>query len=70
MELNDDELNEQIIAYSRGSVAGYDILSEDGSKADEGVYSVKVRVRVEREYKNIRDCTQNCVLIKQTACNC
>lgn len=53
MELNDDELNEQIIAYSRGSVAGYDILSEDGSKADEGVYSVKVRVRVERDM--IRD---------------
>ena len=52
-ELNNDELNEQIIAYSRGSVAGYDILSEDGSKADEGVYSVKVRVRVEREM--IRD---------------
>ena len=49
-ELNNDELNEQIIAYSRGSVAGYDILSEDGTKADEGVYYVKVRVRVEREF--------------------
>ncbi len=49
-ELNNDELNEQIIAYSRGSVSGYDILSEDGTKADEGVYYVKVRVRVEREF--------------------
>ena len=45
-ELNNDELNEKIIAYSRGSVAGYEVLSEDGTKADEGVYSVKVRVRV------------------------
>ena len=49
-ELNNDELNEQIIAYSRGSVSGYDILSEDGTKASEGVYYVKVRVRVEREF--------------------
>ena len=53
IELNNDELNEQIIAYSRGSIAGYDILSEDGTKANDGIYSVKVRVRVEREL--IRD---------------
>lgn len=48
-ELNNEELTERIISYSRGSISKYDVMSEDTSKASEGLYTVKLRVWVESE---------------------
>ena len=48
-ELNNDELIENIIVYSRGSISGYEVIAEDASKSHENIYSVKLRVNVERE---------------------
>ncbi len=43
-ELNDDKLTERIISYSRGLVERYDVLSVDDSRADEGIYKLKLRM--------------------------
>ena len=48
-ELNNEELTERIISYSRGSIAKYEVTAEDTSKASEGLYTVKLRVWVESD---------------------
>ena len=48
-ELNNEELTERIISYSRGSISKYEVTGEDSSKAAEGSYTVKLRVWVESE---------------------
>ncbi|MBQ9566161.1 MAG: hypothetical protein IJU98_11305 [Synergistaceae bacterium] len=48
-ELNDDQLTERIIAYSRGLVEKYEITGVDDSRAAEGVYKLKMRVWVARD---------------------
>ncbi len=48
-ELNNDELTERIISYSRGSIAKYEVLMADDRKADEGIYSLKLKVWVESD---------------------
>ncbi len=48
-ELNNDELTERIIAYSRGSIAKYEVLMADDTKAAEGIYSLKLKVWVESD---------------------
>ena len=48
-ELNNDELTEKIISYSRGSVAKYEVTMADDTRAAEGIYKVKLKVWVERD---------------------
>ena len=48
-ELNNDQLTERIISYSRGLVEKYEITSVDDSLAAEGVYKVKMRLSIVRE---------------------
>ena len=48
-ELNNDELTERIISYSRGSIAKYEVLMADDTKADEGIYNVRLKVWVESD---------------------
>lgn len=48
-ELNDDDLTERIISYSRGSIAKYEVIMADDTKADEGFYSLKLKVWVESD---------------------
>ena len=48
-ELNNDELTERIISYSRGSIAKYEVVMADDTKADEGIYSLKLKVWVESD---------------------
>ena len=43
-ELNNDKLTERIISYSRGLVEKYEIISVDESKADRGIYALKMRL--------------------------
>ena len=48
-ELNDDDLTERIISYSRGSIAKYEVIMADDTKAEEGIYDVKLKVWVESD---------------------
>ena len=48
-ELNDDQLTERIVQYSRAIVDKYEITGVDDSKADEGIYKLKMRVWIVRE---------------------
>ncbi len=48
-ELNDDQLTERIVQYSRAIVDKYEIMSVDDSKADDGIYKLKMRVWIVRE---------------------
>ena len=48
-ELNNDELTERIISYSRGSIAKYEVLMADDTKADDGIFNVKLKVWVESD---------------------
>ena len=48
-ELNNDQLTERIISYSRGLVEKYEITSVDDSKAGEGVYKIKMRLYIVQE---------------------
>ena len=43
-ELKDEQLTERVISYSRGLVEKYEVTSVDDSKADRGLYHVKMRV--------------------------
>ena len=43
-ELNNDQLTERIVAYSRGLVEKYEVLGVDDSKASQGIYKVKMRL--------------------------
>ena len=48
-ELNDDQLTERIIEYNRAIVDKYEITGVDDSKADDGIYKLKMRVWIVRE---------------------
>ena len=48
-EMNNEELNERIISYSRGSISKYEVTMADDTKAAEGIYKVKLKVWVESE---------------------
>ena len=48
-ELNNEELTERIISYSSGSIAKYEVTAADDTRADEGIYSVKLKVWVESD---------------------
>jgi len=48
-ELNNEQLTERIISYSRGLVEKYEITSVDDSKADKGVYKIKMRLYIVQE---------------------
>ena len=48
-ELNDDQLTERIVQYSRAIVDKYEITGVDDSKADDGIYKLKMRVWIVRE---------------------
>ena len=48
-ELNNEELTERIISYSRGSIAKYEVVMADDTRADEGIYNVKLKVWVESD---------------------
>ena len=48
-ELNNDELTERIISYSRGSISKYEVIMADDTKADAGIYNVKLKVWVESD---------------------
>ena len=52
-ELDNDELRERIISYSRGSVAKYEVTHQDATRASEGIYKIGLKVWVEAEL--IRD---------------
>lgn len=48
-ELNNDQLTERIISYSRGLVEKYEVLSVDDSQAGEGIYKMKLRMWIVRD---------------------
>jgi len=48
-ELNNDQITERIISYSRGLVEKYEILSVDDSRAGEGLYKLKMRMWIVRD---------------------
>lgn len=48
-ELNNDQLTERIIAYSRGLVDKYEVTGVDDSRASEGIYKVKMRIWIIQE---------------------
>ena len=48
-ELNDNQLTEKIIAYSRALVEKYEILGADESRADQGIYEIKMRLWIVRD---------------------
>ena len=48
-ELNNEELRERIISYSRGSIAKYEVTMADETKLNEGIYKAKIKVWVESE---------------------
>ena len=48
-ELNNDQLAERIIAYSRGIVEKYEITAVDDSQASEGIYKLKMRLWIVRD---------------------
>lgn len=48
-EMNNEELTERIISYSRGSIAKYEVTMADDTRVDEGIYTVKLKVWVESE---------------------
>lgn len=49
IELNNDQLTERIISYSRGLVEKYEVLSVDDSQAGEGIYKMKLRKWIVRD---------------------
>ena len=58
-ELNNDQLTERIIAYSRGMVEKYEVLAVDDTQAKQGIYQVKVRLWIVKEL--LRDGTNHAV---------
>ncbi len=48
-ELNNEQNTERIISYSRGLVEKYEILSVDDSRANEGLYKMKLRMWIVRD---------------------
>ena len=48
-EMNNEELTERIISYSRGSIAKYEVTMADDTRADEGIYTINLKVWVESE---------------------
>lgn len=48
-ELNNDQLAERIIAYSRGIVEKYEITAVDDSQASEGIYKLNMRLWIARD---------------------
>lgn len=48
-ELNNDQITERIISYSRGLVEKYEVLSADDSRAGEGIYKLKLRLWIVRD---------------------
>ena len=48
-ELNNDQLTERIIAYSRGLVDKYEVTGVDDSRASVGIYKVKMRLWIIQE---------------------
>ena len=48
-ELNNDQLTERIISYSRGLVEKYEVLSVDYSQAGAGIYKMKLRMWIVRD---------------------
>ena len=48
-ELNNDQLTERIISYSRGLVEKYEVLSVDDRQAGEGIYKMKLRMWIVRD---------------------
>lgn len=48
-ELNNDQLTERIIAYSRGLIAKYEVTSVDDTRAAQGIYKVKTKLWIIRD---------------------
>lgn len=48
-ELNDEQITERIISYSRGLVEKYEVLSVDDSRAGEGLYILKLRMWIVKD---------------------
>ena len=56
-ELNNDQITERIISYSRGLVEKYEVLSVDDSRVGEGIYKMKLRMWIVRDL--LRDGTKH-----------
>ena len=48
-ELNNEQITERIISYSRGLVEKYEVLSVDDSRANDGLYKMKLRMWIVRD---------------------
>ena len=49
IELNNDQLTERIIAYNRGLVERYEVTGVDDSRANEGIYKIRMKLWILRD---------------------